>query len=618
MAQATHRRTCSHRWLAPIFRPVHLDQLPECERLAYQQFLLRARWFTLLKALLNGLFILLFLLHWFPRTAWPALVFLVDGLLLVPYSLWVRRWPALSTILLLTLSAVAITAVDWLVGRPRATTDALYALLIVAGAALLVHLWHIAVLTGLISLAYLLPLPFALRTPGSQPGKEALQTASIHILAFVGLGAITGVLTRLYQRLLEMRSRQNFLTAVLAGLQEIASGPDLQAGFQRIAERAVQAIPAVDRALLLVVEGNQLVIRGAVGYPGVPLLGLRFPADCVRQHHAPVSLEDIFGQRRRHLPAEALTALHNLLPTLSSLLLPLRGWEGPLGLLIVASTLRRNAFNEETRRQLGLFAQQAAIALQNARLVDRLQQSLQELEQKTQELRLRQDELREFIAAISQRLQGPVAALAGFVHLLHDSIGDRLSPEEQDYLQRIERNSAWMDSLVQEMLFLARLDSMAEEREPMALTTLIQGVATHLQLERQGITVSVPDGLPFIHADPVVFWHLFSNLLKHACRLLPPDGPRRIDVRYQEVPGAFRLGIHCAGVRLSPEEQNRLFDLFPWTQDGGADGPLIGLWISRRVVQRYNGQCWVESGPEGGTSFCLLLPAEQPYGEGSV
>ncbi len=606
MARAIHGQAPPHRWLQQMFRPVHPEELTEHEKIAYQHFLVRVQHFVPLKGLVGGLLTVLCLLS-FPHNPWPAGIFLLDALLLLPYPRLARRWPALSTVVLLTASALAITAADRFAGRPTATTGALYALLIVTGAVLLVYPRHIALLAALISLTYLLPL-LALSTSGAWPDGETLQTAGIHTLAFLGLGGITGILTRLYQRLLETRTHQDLLTTLLAGLQEITSDTDLPSRLQHIAERAARATAVAERALLLVEEGGRLIVRGCAGYAGVPLLGLSFPADCLKEHDRPVSIRDILGERRKNLPAETLAALDNLPPTQSSILVPLIGREGPLGLLILSSSRHPDAFDEDTRQRLSLFAQQAAIALENARLVDRLQESLKELEQKTQELQLRQEELRGLIAAISQRLQGPVEALSGFVRLLRDSAASRLAPEEREYLQRIERNSRWVEDLVRDMLFLSRIDVVNEEREPISLTTLVQGVSTHLQMERRGVTVNVQEGMPSFQADPVLFWHLFSNLLQNAVRLLPPDGRPRLDVRCDRLPGAFRIVVQIPGRELAPDERKGLFDLFPPEGKGRTDGLHLGLGIARRIAQRYRGQLWVESLPGEGTSLCLLLP----------
>lgn len=409
--------------------------------------------------------------------------------------------------------------------------------------------------------------------------------------------------------------RQELLSTLLAGLQEITTDLDLPSLLQRIAERAAQATAVADRALLLVEEGDRLVVRGAAGYPGVPLLGLSFPADCLRRHDRPVFLPDILGERRKNLSAEALAALDNLAPTRASVLLPLIGREGPLGLLIFSSTLQPEALDEETCQQLSLFAQQATIALENARLVDRLQQSLRKLERKTQELQLRQEELRSLVATISERLQGPIEALSGFVHLLRGSAAPRLTAEEREYLQRIDRISSWIAGLVRDMLFLSRIDVLGEEPEPIALNTLVRGVATHLQMEHDGVAVNVQAGMPVVQADPVLFWHLFSNLFQNARRLLPENGQQRIDVRCEPLPGSFRVEVHCPGAEISEGEQEHLFDLFP-QRGRQSNGPCIGLGLARRIAQRYGGQLWVQATPGKGVTFCLLLPEQQSHGEG--
>jgi signal transduction histidine kinase len=363
---------------------------------------------------------------------------------------------------------------------------------------------------------------------------------------------------------------------------------------------------------VVVREDDRLVIRAVAGYGALPLGGLSFPMEALGLpvESLPAQIADFAERSQKYLPPEVSAFLHTLPQTQATLFLPLQGKETFHGLLAVSSTQRPDAFDADGRQILDLFAHQAAIAIENARLFSELQSSLEEVQRQARELTRGQEELQGLIAAVSQRIQGPVEALAGFARLLKDGAAARLTDEESDYLDRIERNSRYMSRLTQDMLFLSRLDQVGEEREPITLTTLVRGVGTHLELERQKITLSVQEGMPVVYADPVLTWTLFRNLLQNARRLLGEAEDPRIEVSCQVEDGTYHLSVRGNGEALSPEGLERIFDLFAPLGKSGADGPEIGLTVARRILQRYNGRVWAAAEAGRGTSFHVAFPIE--------
>jgi len=251
-----------------------------------------------------------------------------------------------------------------------------------------------------------------------------------------------------------------------------------------------------------------------------------------------------------------------------------------------------HVYNERDEQFLTALANYVAVALQNARLYDQIQQ--------------KQEELQGLISTVSHRLQGPVEALSGFAHLLREGLGEAPSSEQADYLERLERNSRWIAQLTQDMLFLSRLDQVQEENEPIALGTLVRGVATHLELERHGISLDTPDDMPVLYADPVLMWAFFRNLLQNACRLLPGNDAPRIAVGCSLLAEGYRIHVQENGRSLSPTELQHVFDLF--FPIGGPEGAGIGLAIAQRIVQHYGGRTWAAAETTPGSTFFALLP----------
>jgi signal transduction histidine kinase len=304
-----------------------------------------------------------------------------------------------------------------------------------------------------------------------------------------------------------------------------------------------------------------------------------------------------FGDMQREIvayPEIRIQPLHSTTFIPGSLLaVPLVVGNQVIGALSVQSP-ELNAYDEHDEQFLAALANHVAVAVQNARLYDQVQQ--------------KQAELQGLISAVSDRLQGPVEALAGFARLLRESPAAPLAPDQTDYLERIERNSRWIAQLTQDMLFLSRLGQVREEHEPIVLGTLVQGVATHLELERQGISVDIQDDMPTLSADPVLMWTLFRNLLQNACRLRQEGPAPQIEVGCLPQPEGCRLHVRGNGQALPQEQLEHAFDLF--FPIGGPEGAGIGLAVAQRIAQHCGGRVWAESEPGQGTTFYLQLPLQ--------
>jgi len=754
-------------WMVRLIRPVHAEELDPEERFSYNHFLYRVRNLVIIKAMINALMAVLFLFTVMPDSPGTVLMAIADGLLLIPYYFLARRWPALSTIGMLSLTAVAVSAADALSGYQTFTSGVFYAILIVAGAVLLLHPRNIAIITFLVTLIFVatyllemthvIPVQMTLLTP-----RAVLRVMALHALSFMGLGAASGVLAQLYRQLLLTRSQRDIQLALQEGFHDITANVDLHTMLQRIAERAVSTLPNVDRAFLVVQEGEKLVVRGAAGSAPLNPIGIKFPMDLLDYLPAdnPTTMTTVLENFRKFIPPDLLTEWPTLPLGQAIFFYPLHTQEDRHVLLVVSNTRSDEAFDEKARRILDLFAHQAAIAIDNAQLLATAQESLhseialsrigqeiashlrmpelipaihQHLSQvintsafliavksspgdalqllspidgekvqsnrmiSTQgilgwvmrnrrtlrfgdmhrevatypdiqiltrgpihnsllavplligdqvigvlsvqspqthiydqrdedlltnlanyiavavqnarlydEVQQNQDELQGLIAAVSQQLQGPAEALLGFGHLLRESLTSSLTEEQDEYLERLERNSYWISQLVEDMLFLSRLDQVQEETEPITLGTLVRGVATHLELEEQGIKVTIEPDMPTLYADPVLLWAYFRNVLQNACRLFPGITDPQINIECTLTAEGYQLSVQANSQALTPEQLPQAYELF--FPIGGQENMGIGLAIARRIGEHYGGSVWAAT--DRGTTFNLILPTE--------
>ncbi|MFQ5577146.1 MAG: response regulator, partial [Anaerolineae bacterium] len=209
-------------------------------------------------------------------------------------------------------------------------------------------------------------------------------------------------------------------------------------------------------------------------------------AGWVAQHGQSVMVDNVKDDVRFSVQIDAQTGFE----TSSLLIVPLHGREGLIGVLEIVNKLEgRFTSNDLTLAQA--LAAPAAIAIDNARMVEALQQRALQLQEQNQELDA-------FAHTVAHDLRSPLVSMVGYADMLRDFY-DKLSPAEiKGDLEAIVRIGYKMDSIIEEILLLAGVRQMAVEPEPLNMAKTVaeaqQRLAT-LAAERQA-RITLPDAWP--------------------------------------------------------------------------------------------------------------------------
>ena len=229
-------------------------------------------------------------------------------------------------------------------------------------------------------------------------------------------------------------------------------------------------------------------------------------------------------------------------------------------------------------------------------------------------LRQLEDTRREFVANVSHELRTPLSLIKGFLETLLGGAKD--NPEVATrFLQKIERHSNRLQSLIEDLLTISKLES---GQVNLRLETVDLRDFTSRQMEdlqgraaEKKITIGndVPSGL-CAAADLDRLQQVFFNLLDNAIKYGRTGG--RITIHGHEAPqNMMRLCVSDDGPGIPREDQARIFERFfrvdkARSRDTGGTG--LGLSIVKHIVQSHGGEVWVESEPGRGASFFFTLP----------
>jgi signal transduction histidine kinase len=264
----------------------------------------------------------------------------------------------------------------------------------------------------------------------------------------------------------------------------------------------------------------------------------------------------------------------------------------------IVRALERLRMREREARAAAVEAQ-AQLAQQNERLLeaDRLKD--------------------EFVALISHDLRTPLTSIVGYTELALDEESEPpLDEERKSYLQVVARSSERLLRLVDDLLFVARLQAgkgLQLERTELDLCAVaVQAVAeAQPRAATKGLTLScIADGPVVVEADKGRLFQLLENLISNAIKFTPPEG--RVDVRVEGMEDGGVLEVSDTGIGVSPRDAERLFDRFFRASSAVSaqiPGTGLGLFIARAIAEAHGGHISAMSDVGQGTTFRIELPA---------
>jgi signal transduction histidine kinase len=283
-------------------------------------------------------------------------------------------------------------------------------------------------------------------------------------------------------------------------------------------------------------------------------------------------------------------------------------WEGKgIGSIIVCRDFP-GAFSEKEIALLQTFADQAAIAIQNARL-------FHEIQDKSQQLEIANKHKSEFLANMSHELRTPLNAIIGFSEVLLERMFGELNEKQDDYLKDIHSSGRHLLQLINDILDLSKVEAgrMELEASRFRVPESIDNAMTLIRerAQRHGIALGKeldPD-VDEVIADERKFKQILLNLLTNAVKFTPDGG--RVDVIARRRPDALEVSVRDTGIGIAAGDQKLVFEEFRQVGNDYTrkqEGTGLGLALARRFVALHGGTITVESELGHGSTFTFTIP----------
>jgi signal transduction histidine kinase len=402
------------------------------------------------------------------------------------------------------------------------------------------------------------------------------------------------------RELTSVLAREPLLKKILVTAAELTDGEAASILLQNANTDELHFITAVGRAPDEIAEFNiQVPMEGSV-------------AGMILTSCQPLIISDAQTDPRLYKGVDQLAGF----VTRSMLGVPLQLANRCVGVVEVLNKRGSQGFSEDDVKTLTALTDQAAIAIENARLYEAVMDQAKRLEERvrerTVELQARNEELAAYDHTVAHDLKNPLGLVIGYAELLEDNYATLSDEEIGKYLHTIKQSGQKMSSIIDELLLLAGLRDMKAEMKPLDMMRIVDEAKQHLatMIHESHAEIISPDIWPVASGYGPWVEEVWVNYLSNAIKY--GGHPPRLELGAREQPdGLVRFWVRDNGRGIPPEEQPQLFSRGVRLDPERAKGHGLGLSIVQRIVEKLGGHVDVESEVGRGSTFAFSLRAAQ-------
>jgi hypothetical protein len=309
--------------------------------------------------------------------------------------------------------------------------------------------------------------------------------------------------------------------------------------------------------------------------------------------------------------ARVTRAFREALGTNAFVVVPLLAKGEVTGVILADNVYSGRPITEEHTEVLGMFANQAGLAIENANTYAELVDKMGRL-RSAQARMLHAENLAtigRMAAHVAHEIRNPLTTIGGFARaiLKHPERPERISGSAQVIIEEVQR----LESILSQVMDFSR--PARPEFAACDLGELLKRTAAELApaLQPRGVVLDleVEPGVSAVQADGEKLKQVILNLVRNAAEAMLGGGAVALGLRRAGAGGGVEVTVSDTGPGIAPKLLDKIFSPFFTTKP---DGTGLGLAVSRKIVEDHGGKITVKSEVGHGTSFSIQLPAERP------
>ena len=357
-------------------------------------------------------------------------------------------------------------------------------------------------------------------------------------------------------------------------------------------------------------ERNEIFIRLARGEKREPVRGIRLNvgegiAGWVVKTGRPVVSQDVSKDKRFSDKYDKKTGFK----TSSMICVPLIAKDEPIGALQVINKKSKKPFTQADFRLLTGMAQQIAVAMENAKLYQRLEE---DFALTTQELKITQEKLirserlmamGHLVQGVAHEIRNPIMTIGGFAQRLKKELEEDHSL--QNYVDAILQEAIRLEKLVKQVREFMNVQSatLTMEKIPPVVDEVIKIFLPLAKRQKVQIVKEIDGKTPLINMDSTQMVTALSNIVENALESMSEGGTMTLGVNRQN--NNVLITVRDTGCGIPAEQLDAIYDPFVTSKTRGAG---LGLTMVHQIMINHQGEIKISSQLEKGTIVILRLP----------
>lgn len=332
----------------------------------------------------------------------------------------------------------------------------------------------------------------------------------------------------------------------------------------------------------------------------------------------------------RYIPHKRDLKSDTFAPIKSEICVPIK-FKGEVIGVINAESDNLNHFSDEDLKLLSALADQAAIAIENARYYEKIKKFnfvlKQKIEKATKQLKDANIELQrlnqiksDFVSTVSHELRTPLTSIQGYVSLMVDGDASNINSEQKEFLSIVKDESLRLTRLISDLLDISKIeagkihigfndfnlvDFMNNYKKEIQRMTLPKNIKTEMM---------IPKRLPTIKADVDKIKQIFNNLITNAIKFSAKNTKLKIIVKHNI--NNIQVDVVDQGIGIAEKDVESIFEKFSqvdskMTRVAGGTG--LGLAITKHLVEAHGGKIWANSELGKGSTFSFTLSKNNKF-----
>jgi len=219
-------------------------------------------------------------------------------------------------------------------------------------------------------------------------------------------------------------------------------------------------------------------------------------------------------------------------------------------------------------------------------------------------------QLNNFVKIASHDLKSPLRSISSFSALLGKMLNDKLTPKESEYFRIIETSAKSMGALIEDLLLFTRINAESLNIKEEYLDSMLNEVLQNLDfdIKKNQVVIENKTRPYLIRCDSIKFKQVLQNLIANGIKFSCfKDNIPHIVLEAEEKPAVWKFSVKDNGIGIDDIYKIEIFNEFKKLNGNDFEGTGMGLSICKKIINKHNGEIWIDEKVNHGTTFCFTI-----------